>query len=342
MTRQALVALAAVGAIAAASGRAVAEGEVVVRIGTAAPEDTPWHKQLLQLKKRIETESADATKAEKPIKLKLFMGSVKGGEDAMARQVAQGALECAGLSTGALAIIVPELEVLDLPYRFRSLDEADRVLDDPEVWALVKKLLNAKGLEPFIWSENGFRNFASKKAAIVKPEDVKGMKMRAQEARVHIETWKSFGASPVPISVPETLSALQTGVVDGFDNTPLFAFAASWYQGIKHWTVSDHMYQPALLVYNKAWLDKLTAKQRDILFANRADEQKRGRAMIRKLNEPLLKNLAESGITITKLTDEQKAAFAKASAPVYQKIRGLQSADGKALYDLIDKKVGRK
>jgi TRAP-type C4-dicarboxylate transport system substrate-binding protein len=340
--RKALIALAAVGAIATASGPAAADGEVVVRVGTAAPEDTPWHKQLLQLKKRVEAESADPARSEKPIKMKLFMGSVKGGEDAMARQVAQGALECAGLSTGALAIIVPELEVLDLPYRFRSLEEADKVLDDPEVWALVVKLLNKKGLEPFIWSENGFRNFASKKAAIKTPADVKGMKMRAQEARVHIETWKAMGASPVPISVPETLSALQTGVVDGFDNTPLFAFAASWYQGVKHWTVSDHMYQPALLVYNKAWLDKLTPKQRELLFANRLDEQKRGRAMIRKLNEPLLKNLAESGITITRLSDAEKAEFAKVTAPVYQKIRALQSPDGKALFDLIEKKVGRK
>jgi tripartite ATP-independent transporter DctP family solute receptor len=329
------MALAAVGAVAGAISTAAAQ-ETVVRIGTAAPEDTPWHKQLVQLKKRIETDSAGK------VKLKLFMGSVKGGEDAMARQVAQGALECAGLSTGALAILVPELEVLDLPYRFSSLDEADRVLDDPEVWALVVKLLNKKGLEPFIWSENGYRNFASKKNAIKTPADLKGLKMRAQENRVHIETWKALGASPVPISVPETLSALQTGVVDGFDNTPLFAFAASWYQGVKHWTVSDHMYQPALLVYNKAWLDKLPKEQRDLLFANRMDEQKRGRAMIRKLNEPLLKNLAESGITITRLSDAEKAAFAKATAPVYQKIRALQSPDGKALFDLIDKKIGKK
>jgi TRAP-type C4-dicarboxylate transport system substrate-binding protein len=102
------------------------------------------------------------------------------------------------------------------------------------------------------------------------------------------------------------------------------------------------MYQPALLVYNKAWLDKLPKEQRDLLFANRMDEQKRGRAMIRKLNEPLLKNLAESGITITRLSDAEKAAFAKATAPVYQKIRALQSPDGKALFDLIDKKIGKK
>lgn len=328
-----LAAAACVGMLAAQPARAE---DVVIKLGTAAPEDTPWHKQLNRIKQRFDKESGGK------VKLKLFMGSVKGGEDAMARQVAQGALQAAGLSTGALAILVPELDVLELPYRFASSEESDRVLDDPEVWDLVVKLFRKKGLEPFIWSENGWRNFASKTRPILKPEDLKGMKMRAQENRVHIEMYKALGASPVPISIPEVLSALQTGVVDGFDNTPLFAFAASWYQGAKHWTVSDHIYQPAIVVYNKAFFDKLPPEMQKLLMANRTEETAYGRQLIRKLNEPLLKNLQESGIELHRLTPEQKAAFAKATRPVYAKIRAQLSPEGKQLYDLIEKKLANK
>jgi tripartite ATP-independent transporter DctP family solute receptor len=318
-------------------GRAVADeapGEVVVKFGTAAPEDTPWAKQLSRLKARFDKESAGK------VKLKLFLGSVKGGEDAMVRQCAQGSLQAIGVTTAALAILVPELDVFELPYRFSSQEEADRVLDDPEVWALVTKLLAKKGMVPYLFSENGWRNFASKSRAVKAPSDLRGMKMRSQENRVHIETWKALGASPVPISIPETLSALQTGVVDGFDNTPLYAFAASWYQGVKHWTVSDHIYQPALIAYNKKWFDEQPEDVRKLLVSNREEETRYGRALIRKLNEPLLANLADAGVEVTRLSPAEKAQFAKETAPVWAKLRGQLSPEGKTLYDLIAKKVG--
>lgn len=313
-----------------------APGTVVVKLGTAAPDDTPWARQLQRLKKRVETESGGR------IKLKIFLGSVKGGEDAMARQGAQGALQMVGLTTGALATLAPELEVLELPYRFASQEEADRVLDDPEVWALVTKILAAKGLVPYIWSENGWRNYATKAKPLHTPADLRGLKMRAQESHVHIETYKALGASPVPISIPETLAALQTGVVDGFDNTPLYAFAASWYQSIKFWTVSDHIFQPALVCYNKAWLESLPADLQKILMSNQRDETLYGRGLIRKLTEPLLKNLAEAGVQVTRLAPGEKAQFAAATRPVYAKVRAAQSAEGKQLFDLLERKIAKK
>jgi tripartite ATP-independent transporter DctP family solute receptor len=329
--------LLAAAALLCAAAPALADDKVYeVKFGTAAPEDTPWSKQLSKIKKRIEADSKGR------IKYKLFLGSVKGGEDSMARQVAQGSLQAAGLSTGALAVLVKELEVLELPYLFKNAAEADKVLDDPEVWGMIEKLLAKKGLQAYLWSENGFRNFATKDRPVKTPADLKGAKMRSQEQKVHVEMYKSLGASPVPIAVPEVLSALQTGIVDGFDNTPLFAFATSWYQGAKHWVVSDHIYQPALVVYNKAWFDTVPPDLQQMLVGSRPEETNYGRQLIRKLNDPLLKNLGEAGITVTRLSDAEKAAFAKATEPVYKKIRDGQSAEGKALYDLIMKKLGRK
>ncbi|MSP61865.1 MAG: TRAP transporter substrate-binding protein [Myxococcales bacterium] len=332
----AFVGLSCAGLLAPGEARADEAGQIVVKLGTAAPDDTPWAKQLQRLKKRFEAESKGK------VKLKIFLGSVKGGEDAMARQGAQGALQMVGLTTAALAILAPELDVLELPYRFASQAEADRVLDDPEVWAMITTILEKKGLTPYIWSENGWRNYATKAKEVHTPGDLKGLKMRAQENHVHIETYKALAASPVPISVPETLSALQTGVVDGFDNTPLYAFAASWYQSVKFWSVSDHIYQPALVCYNKAWLDGLPADIKALLLSNRTDETAYGRGLIRKINEPLLKNLGEAGVKVTRLTPEEKAVFAKTTKPVHAKIRGEQSKEGKALFDLIEKKIAAK
>jgi tripartite ATP-independent transporter DctP family solute receptor len=325
-------------ALALTGARAVAEeapGTLIVKLGTAAPDDTPWARQLQRLKARFDSQSGGK------VKVRLFLGAVKGGEDAMVRQCAQGSLQAIGVTTAALAIMVPELDVLELPYRFASQEEADRVLDDPEVWALLTKILEKKGFEPYFFSENGWRNYAAKARPIRAPADLKGMKMRSQENRIHIETYKALGAGPVPLSMPETLSALQTGVVDGFDNTPLYAFAASWYQGIKYWTISDHIYQPALIVYNKKWFDAQPEAMRTLLLSDRAGETIYGRTLIRKLNGPLLKNLEESGIELIRLSEGERAAFARATAGVAPRLRAELSPDGKRLYDLIAKKLGR-
>jgi tripartite ATP-independent transporter DctP family solute receptor len=327
--------VAALAAASSARAEAPVPGQIVVSLGTAAPDDTPWSKQLKRLKARLEKDSGGR------IKMKVFLGSVKGGEEAMTRQVAQGSLQCAGLTTAALALLAPELELFELPYLFRTQDEADKIMDDPEVWAIVKRILDKKGLVPYLWSENGWRNYASKKSPIVAPADIKGMKMRAQENRVHIETYKALGASPVPIAMPEVISSLQTGVVDGYDNTPLIALAASWYEGVKHWTVSDHIFQPALIIYNKKWLEAQPEDLRKILLSNQQEETSYGRGLIRKLTEPLLKNLSESGIKVHKLEPAQRDAFAAATRSVWDKIRREQSDEGKALLDLILKKLGR-
>ena len=99
------------------------------------------------------------------------------------------------------------------------------------------------------WSENGFRHFGTKDKPIKSPADLRGKKMRSQESFVHLEMWKAFGASAVPIATTEVLTALQTGTVDGFDQATLYAIAASWYKSIKFFTVSNHIYQPAIIAF---------------------------------------------------------------------------------------------
>src|SRR5215471_53132 len=312
-------------------GARIASAQTVVSVGAVAPEDTPWHKQLMKYKTDLEKASGGA------FKVKMFMGGAKGGEDALGRQCAQGSLQMVGVTTGAMESVAPELDAFEVPYMFRNYEEADRALDDPRVVAKVREILAKKGLVFYFWSENGWRHFASKGRAIRTPADLKGMKMRSQESKVHIEMWKTLAASPVPISTPEVLSALQTGVVDGFDNTALFAFAASWYQGVKHWTVSDHIYQPAAVVYSKVWFDKLPKDQQDKLMADPGGQQKYGRKLIRAMNGPLLENLTASGIEVIKLSDAEKDAFAKALAPVAGRVRPHLGAGGAELLDLIKK-----
>lgn len=288
---------------------------VTIKMGSLAPQGTPWETLLTRVRKRIEKASGGK------LKIKPYLGGVLGSENSMVEATKAGtSQQMFGGSTSAVAALVPELDLFELPYLFRDLKEADYVMDKV-VRDDMAALLAKRGLILLGWSENGYRNFGTKNAFITDPSKLKGLKMRAQESLVHIEMYKAFGASPVPIAATEVLSSLQTGVVDGFDNTPLFSFAASWYTAIKYYTVTEHIYQPAAIILNKSFYDGLSPELQKAITDAPEDETDWGRKAVRALTDELLKNFERAGIQVKSLTPAEKAEFAKLVKPVYDKYR---------------------
>src|SRR5262245_51110738 len=269
-SRRAFVAGSAAATSSFFIGRARADdAEFTMKIATVAPSGTPWAEQITKLKKQIK----EATGGR--IKVKAYLGGGLGDENSTAEATKRGTVECFGGSIGALASAVPELECIELPYLFPDTTAADNVLDNV-IREDIDALLWERGYKLFFFSENGYRSIGST-FEIGHIKDLKGKKMRSQEARTHLDTWKAFGASPVPIAVTEVLSSLQTGVVDGFDNTPLFAFAASWYQGIKYFTLTEHIYQPGVVVLSRKFWESLPADLQGLLMDDPQKLAKQGR-----------------------------------------------------------------
>jgi TRAP-type C4-dicarboxylate transport system substrate-binding protein len=313
MRRRSFVQASAVAAAATLLPRGVfAQETTVAKVATVAPEGTPWADQLKGYRSRLEKET------EGRVKLRAYLGGSLGDENVTASEVRRGSIQIWGGSTGALATVVPELALFELPFLFRNVAEADHVLDNV-LFEDVQKLLASRGLVLLFWAENGYRNFGSTFGAIKKPADLKGKKMRSQESDVHIEMYRAFGALPVPIAVTEVLSSLQTRVVDGFDNTPLFTFAASWYQGIGDYSLVEAIYQPGIVVANKAWFDKLQPQDQAVLLKDAEAEARRGRRGVRELAPLLLENFTAAKINVHKLTDAEKAEFEKLAAPTHDK-----------------------
>lgn len=288
--------------------------EFTLRIGTVAPEGTPWSELLKRIKKRVEKESGGR------IKVKIYLGGQLGSEESLVRRVQQGTLEMVGVSTGAMAVAVEELHLLELPFLFENYRQVDHVLDTV-LYEPMKEILAKKGFVLYEWAENGWRHWATKDRFLKAPGDFKGLKMRSQPSFVHVEMYNALGASPSPIAVPEVPSALQNGVVLGYDNSLLFAYAAQWYQGVRKLTISEHIYQPAVVVYNKAWFDKLPADLQALLTSNIAEDTKVGRDWVRKLNKPLVENYKKAGVEFYKLTPDERAALARVTRPVWDTFR---------------------
>jgi len=251
----------------------------------------------------------------------------------MVRATRRGRLQGWGGSTAALAegAKIDQLMLFELPFFFKSLEEADYVADEVVKDDFVR-LLEKKGFTFAQWNENGWRNFATKSSPVTSLALLRTMKMRSQEAPTHLAMYQALGVQAESIPVPEVLGALKTGMVDGFDNTPLFSAATGWYEGVKHYTISQHIYQPAIIVYNKKFMDALPEDLRQIVIGDAAAETREARKNVRGMRDELLQNFREAGITVHEMTPAQRKPFEEACASVPKQ---FQRKIGKKLLDKV-------
>ncbi len=315
----------ALGCMLAIFAGGAAHAEVVARVGSVAPEGTPWAEWLKNVQKNVQTKSNGT------LRLKVFLAGKLGGEKEMVEDVKRGRLQYFGGSAGALASkYVPELNVLELPFLFSSNAEADFVLN--KIRPDITSLLAERGFTFVMWAENGWHGYGVRGKCVRSPADMVGLKMRSQESLIHLETYKAFGASPVELPVPEVLSSLQTGVVDGYSNTPLFSFATSWHKGVDHFSYTKHIYQPALVIVSKEWFDGLSEEHQTIVL-DRANERE-GIQEVRALGEPLLENFTYAGVKVCRLTETERKSFEEKARPVWKKFAGKTKAN-QAILDKV-------
>ncbi len=281
---------------------------LVMKFATVAPEGSPWANALAGFKQKVE--AAHPGK----IKVKLFLGGTLGDENESVMATKRGQVQGFGGSVGSIASLVPEVNALELPYLFNTLDEADYAIDQIAA-PMLKKAFEDRGLVIAVWSENGYRNFGGK-FPVTKMADLKGRKMRSQENPIHLEMYRAFGASPVPIPTTEALTSLQTGVVDGFDQSPLFTFAASWHTAAQYYSISEHIYQAAVIIYNKPFYDALPEDIRKTVDSEGQALIMPLRKQVRAMTPILIENLKASNVKVNVIEPAARAELAKAAEKV--------------------------
>lgn len=309
---------------------AAAADRVIARVASVAPEGTPWDVMLKSMTKQIKKGSGGR------LTWKAYLGGQKGDEKSLVRQCKSGRLEAIGVSVAALATEVPALQVLELPFLFDSSEEVDFVLDN-FLYKPVNELLKKHGFVLYIWTENGWQGFGTKFGFVKTLKAMSGRRIRSQESSVHIASWKAFGAAPVEMGVSEVLPALKTGLVEGFAQTPLYTFAAGWHQGIEYYTLSKHLYQPAIVVYSKKFLDT-QSKEDQALWRPGVDMLTvEGRKLIRSIEPGLIQNFVNYGIKVYELSPAERLPFAETARKMRAEFAKTASKDAKKLIKLINK-----
>ncbi|HAZ53876.1 MAG TPA: C4-dicarboxylate ABC transporter, partial [Franconibacter helveticus] len=162
------------------------------------------------------------------------------------------------------------------------------------------------------WMDSGTRNLITKNP-VVKPEDLKGMKIRVQGSPVALATLKGMGASAVAMGVSEVYSGLQTGVIDGAENNPPTYIAHNYLPVAKNYTLSGHFIIPEMLLYSKAKWDKLKPEQQQTILKLAREAQMEQRELWNAYNKQALDKMKAGGV---QFHDIDKDYFVKATEPV--------------------------
>jgi len=315
----------------ALTGSVLAQGPIVIKFSHVVTPDTPKGKAAEQFKRLAE----ERTKGK--VKVEIYPNS----------QLYKDKEELEMLQLGSVQMLAPslakfgplgerEFEAFDLPYIFENYDELHKVTEGPIGAGLLKKL-EPKGIVGLAYWDNGFKVMTANKP-LRKPEDVKGLKLRIQSSKVLDAQMRALGGIPQVMAFSEVYQALQTGVVDGTENTDSNIYTQKMHEVQKYLTVTDHGYIGYVVVVNKKFWDGLPPDIRTTLEGAMKDATTYGNHIARQENDAALDAIRKSGKTqIVTLTPQEKLAWKKVLIPVH-----AQMADkiGKDLIQSIYKATG--
>ncbi|WP_377296939.1 TRAP transporter substrate-binding protein [Rhizobium sp. SGZ-381] len=253
--------------------------------------------------------------------VKIFANSELGQASEMINQAQSGINFGVYVSSAFFNAQVPQIGVTNLPFLFPDRETAFKVIDGP-VGQKITAMFDAKGLSVLGVMELGFRNITNSKHAIKEPKDLAGLKIRLQNNPVHIATFQLLGASPTSIDASEMYSALSQGVADGQENPYAVINSFQLYDAKqKFMTNTGHFFDVIVFAVSKSALERMSpADQAAVREAARlaTAEQRR---LAAQMDADNLKQILTHQVEFTELTDDQRAKFREATAPVYSKVR---------------------
>jgi C4-dicarboxylate-binding protein DctP len=313
-----------------APAAALADDTIVIKFSHVVANDTPKGKGALKFKELAEKYTNGKVKIEVYPNSSLY----KDKEEIEALQL--GSVQMLAPSTAKFAPLgVKEFEALDLPWLFK--DEATYAAAmKGQVGQWLFKKLEAKGITGLAYWDNGF-HMVSANRPLLKPSDFEGLKFRISGSKIADQYFRNVGSIPQIMAFSEVYQALQTGVVDGCENTPSNYATQKFFEVQKDITVSYHAHlQYAVIVNSKFW-SGLPADVRGQLEKAMSEATDYTNSIAIKENEDALAEIKKSGkTTLHYLTDDQRKAWQTAMQPTYKWAKGRVGQD---VLDLLAKEL---
>jgi TRAP-type transport system periplasmic protein len=256
-----------------------------------------------------------------------------GGEREVAQQIQLGTVDFGPITTAPLSTLVPEMSVFQLPYIFRDYQHVYQALDGSEfIRAYYDPVLDKKGFKLVAFFAAGYRGIYGH-APINGVADVKGKKIRVQEDKILVATFKALGMISTPIAFPEVATALQTKVIEFAEGGINTFYHNKFYDIVKNVADVRHTHQCVALIMSKAsWAKQDPATQKAIMDAAKYAEQW-NRKFILEEDKTIQGQVRDKGVAITK---PDAAPFRQATLSVYEEFYATPPGkDAKKVVDHI-------
>jgi len=223
------------------------QDKVILRLGHAVDLDHAVHKSLVHFKDLL------IQKSDGELDLEIYPSGQLGSERDLIELLQIGSLSMAKVSAGPLESFVPAMQVFSLPYVFDDAEHFWRTIDSDVGKELLLSPL-AVDLRGLAFFDGGSRSFYTCPKPISSPDDLAGMKIRTMKSQSAVALMRQLGASATPISFGELYTALQQGVVDGAENSPITYYKARHYEICKNFTLDEHNSIPGIVMFSeKVW-----------------------------------------------------------------------------------------
>jgi tripartite ATP-independent transporter DctP family solute receptor len=246
------------------------------------------------------------------VEIRVFHSSQLGSDEQMIRGIKVGAPEMFLPST-IMSTVEQKFGVFEMPYLIVSRAHMKRVAESKQVQSALFEGLPAKGIRLLgVW-ENGFRHITNNIRPIVRPDDLKGIKLRVPGGVWRVKMFKAYGANPSPMPLAEVYSALQSGVMDGQENPFPQIASAKFHEVQKFLSLSGHVYTPAYVVISEDSWKKLPADVQVALSKIASEIGDFARSEGERLDKELMAKIAPP----MKPNEVDKVSFINASHPIY-------------------------
>jgi len=319
LTTTALAAALAFGAQAAGAA-GCDDGEIVVKFSHVTNTDRhPKGIAATLLMERVNAEM-DGTMC-----MEVFPNSTLYNDDQVLEAMLQGDVQLAAPSLSKFETFTKQFRIFDLPFMFKNIAAVD-AFQTSETGQAMKESMVRRGLLGLEFWHNGMKQFSAN-VPLLEPGDADGLKFRVQPSDVLVAQMEALGASPQPMAFSEVYGALQTGVVDGQENTWSNIWGQKFFEVQDGITETNHGIIDYLVVTSVDWIDSLDPAVRDqfLTILREVTLTRNGEAFA--VNEAAKQSILDAGGVVRQLTPAQRQAWVDAMRPVWDEFEGDVGAD---------------
>jgi C4-dicarboxylate-binding protein DctP len=266
--------------------------------------------------------------------MEVYPNSTLYNDNQVLEAMLQGDVQLAAPSLSKFEQFTKVFRIFDLPFMFKNVNAVDE-FQNSETGQAMKESMTRRGLMGLAFWHNGMKQMSANKP-LEMPTDANGLKFRVQNSEVLKAQMSALGGSPQPMAFSEVYGALQTGVVDGQENTWSNIYGQKFFEVQDGITETNHGIIDYLLVTSTDWLDSLDADVRDQFLTIVAEVTEARNSESTAVNESAKQEIIKTGGVVRSLTAEQRAAWVEAMKPVWDQFAGDVGEDNIAAAQAIN------